>query len=70
MGRHQAGSEGTTSLAAQRPMRASRFGGFHIALLLAWFLASFGLVFFAEDLQFTVAGWPLGYWLAAQGSVL
>ncbi|MBU3740544.1 MAG: DUF4212 domain-containing protein, partial [Rhodoferax sp.] len=51
-------------------MRASRFGGFHIGLLLAWFLASFGLVFFAEDLQFTVAGWPLGYWLAAQGSVL
>lgn len=41
----------------------------HGWLLGLWFAASFGVVFFAHDLQATVAGWPLGYWFAAQGSV-
>jgi cation/acetate symporter len=41
----------------------------HGWLLLVWFVASFGIVFFERDLQFIVAGWPLGYWFAAQGSV-
>src|SRR5450830_715329 len=46
-------------------------GGFrlHGWLLAIWFAASFGVVFFARDLQMIVAGWPLGYWFAAQGSV-
>ncbi len=46
-------------------------GGFrlHGWLLAIWFAASFGVVFFAHDLQARVAGWPLGYWFAAQGSV-
>lgn len=46
-------------------------GGFrlHGWLLLIWFAASFGVVFFARDLQMVVGGWPLGYWFAAQGSV-
>lgn len=39
-------------------------------LLFCWFVASFGVVFFAHDLQQVVAGWPLSYWFAAQGSVL
>ncbi|MDD2880650.1 MAG: VC_2705 family sodium/solute symporter [Rhodoferax sp.] len=38
-------------------------------LLFCWFVASFGIVFFAHDLQQVVAGWPLAYWFAAQGSV-
>ncbi len=38
-------------------------------LLAIWFAASFGVVFFAHDLQFVVMGWPVGYWFAAQGSV-
>lgn len=41
----------------------------HGWLLAIWFLASFGVVFFARDLQVLVSGWPLGYWFAAQGSV-
>lgn len=41
----------------------------HLWLLAIWFAASFGVVFFARDLQMVVAGWPLGYWFAAQGSV-
>jgi len=46
-------------------------GGFrlHGWLLAIWFAASFGIVFFAHDLQMMVGGWPLGYWFAAQGSV-
>ena len=42
----------------------------HGWLLLVWFAASFGLVFFAHDLMQVVAGWPLSYWFAAQGSVI
>ncbi len=39
-------------------------------LLLVWFAAAFGGVFFARDLQFVVAGWPFGFWFAAQGAML
>lgn len=42
----------------------------HAGLLALWFAASFGVVFFARDLQAVVAGWPVGFWFAAQGSVL
>ena len=40
------------------------------ALLAIWAAASFGVCFFARDLQFLVARWPFGYWMAAQGAVL
>ncbi len=49
---------------------AQRRWGLHAGLLALWFAASFGVVFFARDLQFVVAGWPVGFWFAAQGSVL
>lgn len=39
------------------------------ALLVVWALVSFGVCFFARDLQATVAGWPIGYWVASQGAV-
>jgi cation/acetate symporter len=42
----------------------------HTGLLLVWFVASFGVVFFARDLQLLVAGWPLDFWFAAQGALL
>jgi len=37
------------------------------ALLLIWLLASFGVMFFAYDLQQVVAGWPFSFWFGAQG---
>ncbi len=40
------------------------------ALLLVWAAASFGVCFFARELDQVVAGWPLNFWLAAQGGVL
>ena len=40
-------------------------------LLALWALVSFGATYFARDLQVLVfGGWPLGYWVAAQGAVL
>ncbi|MDH4479923.1 MAG: VC_2705 family sodium/solute symporter [Rhodoferax sp.] len=41
----------------------------HAVLLALWFAASFGVVFFVRDLQAVVAGWPVGFWFSAQGSV-
>ncbi|MBC7918466.1 MAG: VC_2705 family sodium/solute symporter [Rhodoferax sp.] len=42
----------------------------HAGLLTCWFLISFGVVFFARDWNVRFAGWPLTFWLCAQGSVL
>jgi len=39
-------------------------------LLAVWAVASFGVCFFARDLQFMVGGWPFSFWMAAQGCVL
>ena len=39
-------------------------------LLLVWLLVSFGPSFFARDLSVMVGGWPLYFWMAAQGSIL
>jgi putative solute:sodium symporter small subunit len=40
------------------------------ALLAAWALVSFGVCFFARDLDFAVGPWQFGYWMAAQGALL
>lgn len=40
-------------------------------LLVLWFVLSFGALFFARELStVTLLGWPLSYWLAAQGCVI
>jgi cation/acetate symporter len=39
-------------------------------LLSLWALLAIGPAWFARDLGVTVAGWPLNYWLCAQGAVL
>jgi putative solute:sodium symporter small subunit len=39
-------------------------------LLAVWALVSFGVCFFARDLQFMVGPWPFDFWMAAQGGVL
>ena len=48
----------------------ARISRLHVGLLLIWFVASFGIVFFADSLTFQVAGWPFIFWFAAQGGVL
>jgi cation/acetate symporter len=42
----------------------------HAGLLLTWFVASFGVLFFARDLHQLLPGWPLAFWYAAQGALL
>ncbi|MGB4346584.1 MAG: DUF4212 domain-containing protein [Burkholderiaceae bacterium] len=42
-----------------------------LSLLVIWFLVSFGLIFFARELSgLIVFGWPLPFYMAAQGSML
>ena len=40
-------------------------------LLAIWFVATFGASFYARELnQIVVAGFPLGFYMSAQGSLL
>lgn len=39
-------------------------------LLCLWFLVSFGVAYFARDLNFEFFGWPFSFWMGAQGSLL
>jgi putative solute:sodium symporter small subunit len=41
-----------------------------VRLLFVWLALTFGLIFFARDLQFQFFGWPFGFWAAAQGVLL
>jgi len=40
-----------------------------LGLALLWLAVSFGTCYFARLLDVTVFGWPLGYWVAAQGAL-
>lgn len=35
-----------------------------------WLIISFGPAYMARELSFEVLGWPLHFWLVAQGSIL
>ena len=39
-------------------------------LLLLWFAATFGVSYFARELNFTFFGWPFSFWMGAQGALL
>lgn len=39
-------------------------------LLVVWAAVSFGICYFARDLQFRIGPWPFDFWMAAQGTVL
>ena len=40
------------------------------ALLGVWLLVTFGVAYFARELSVVVWGWPLSFWVAAQGALL
>lgn len=40
------------------------------ALLLAWFVVTFIVSWFARELRFDFLGWPFSFWMAAQGSLI
>ena len=39
-------------------------------LLCVWLAVSFGPTFFARTLSFEIGGWPVHFWMAAQGAIL
>jgi putative solute:sodium symporter small subunit len=39
-------------------------------LLAIGFVVTFGVAFFARQLSFSVLGWPLSFWVAAQGALV
>jgi putative solute:sodium symporter small subunit len=39
-------------------------------LLTIWFLVTFGVAFFARDLNFKFFGWPFSFWVGAQGALI
>lgn len=48
-----------------------RTRNFTLQLLLAWFISTFTIIFFARELSnFTVFGWPFSFYMAAQGTTL
>ena len=39
-------------------------------LLLVWAGISFGLTYFARELNFTFFGWPFSFWVASEGAMI
>ena len=39
-------------------------------LLMIWFLVTFGVGYFARDLNFNFFGWPFSFWVGAQGALI
>ena len=56
--------------AAAHRRRWRRTQWFTGVLLAAWFVAGFGVTWFARDLDFAFFDWPFSYWAAAQGGTL
>jgi putative solute:sodium symporter small subunit len=56
---------------AARALHWRRTRRLSLVLLALWLATSFGTVFFARDLaHLSVFGWPLSFYLAAQGASL
>ena len=68
------GSPATPSraaLVAARAVHWQRTRRLTLTLLALWFVTTFGTVFYARELAtLTVFGWPLSFYLAAQGASL
>ena len=57
--------------AARRAAHWRATGRLTAALLAVWFATAFCTVFFARELyRFTLFGWPLSFYMAAQGALL
>ena len=39
-------------------------------LMVIWFLVTFGVAYFARDLNFTFFGWPFSFWVGGQGALI
>ncbi len=39
-------------------------------LLAIWFVVTYGVGYFARDLNFSFFGWPFSFWMGAQGALI
>jgi putative solute:sodium symporter small subunit len=39
-------------------------------LMVIWFIVTFGVGYFARDLNFTFFGWPFSFWVGGQGALI
>jgi len=39
-------------------------------LMMLWFGVTFGVSFYARELNFDFFGWPFSFWVASQGALL
>ena len=39
-------------------------------LLVIWFVVTFGVGYFAHDLNFIFFGWPFSFWVGSQGALI
>lgn len=58
-------TQSSQNASARRPLQ-----GLTAALLVIWWMATFGVVFWARELSFLWGDWPFSFWMVAQGSVL
>lgn len=67
----QAGRDRHARLRAARALHWQRTRRMTAVLMVLWLATSFGTVFFARELaRFAVFGWPLSFYMAAQGASL
>lgn len=59
-----------TEVQAHSPALLRRKKRLTAVLLCIWLTVSFGPAFFARTLSFEIAGWPVHFWMAAQGAIL
>ena len=68
---HSAELAGRRRLLAARAAHWRQTRRFTLVLLALWFATTFTTVFFARDLAtLSLFGWPLSFYLAAQGAAL
>lgn len=64
-------SDAHARLAAARTAHWQATRRLTMVLMILWLCTGFGTVFFARELsRFTVFGWPLSFYMAAQGASL
>ena len=65
---------GSTSPTAAPPAQSTHYWRRTLrltgVLLLLWFGVTFGIAFFARELDFDFFGWPFSFWVASQGALL
>ncbi len=60
--------QNTEKMAQLRDLYWKKVRRFTATLIVVWFVSTFGVIFFARELsKITVFGWPLSFYMAAQG---